>query len=106
MARATQTAKTTRPAAPLGKPSGPGRKATATAKLAAGVNKATGSNRTPTVAKPRKDELRAWVEKLKTANARLRAKNHEANRAAKTAAVRIAELEDQLAQRKTAGRVA
>jgi hypothetical protein len=103
MARATQTAKTTRPAAPLGKPSGPGRKATATAKLAAGVNKATGS---PTVAKPCKDELRAWVEKLKTANARLRAKNHEANRAAKTAAVRIAELEDQLAQRKTAGRVA
>lgn len=45
-----------------------------------------------------KDELRTRVEALERANAALRAKSREANRAAKTAAARIAELEDQLAQ--------
>ena len=38
------------------------------------------------------------METLERANATLRAKNREANRAAKTAAARIAELEDQVAQ--------
>jgi hypothetical protein len=38
------------------------------------------------------------VEALERANATLRAKNRDANRAAKTAAARIAELEDQVAQ--------
>jgi hypothetical protein len=40
-----------------------------------------------------KDELRVQVEKLERANATLRAKNREANSTAKTANVRIAELE-------------
>ena len=38
------------------------------------------------------------METLERANATLRAKNRDANRAAKTAAARIAELEDQVAQ--------
>jgi len=45
-----------------------------------------------------KDELRARVEALEHANATLRAKNRDANRAAKASAARIAELEDQVAQ--------
>lgn len=45
-----------------------------------------------------KDELRARVEALERTNATLRIKNRDANRAAKTAAARIAELEDQVAQ--------
>jgi chromosome segregation ATPase len=45
-----------------------------------------------------KDELRARVETLERTNATLRAKNRDANRAAKTAAARIAELEDQVTQ--------
>jgi hypothetical protein len=52
----------------------------------------------PAVAAPAlklsKDELRVQVEKLEHANATLRAKNREANRTAKTAAARIAELEE------------
>ena len=38
------------------------------------------------------------VEKLERANTMLRTKNRDANRAAKTAAARIAELEDQVAR--------
>ena len=45
-----------------------------------------------------KDELRIQVEKLERANATLRAKNREANRAAKLSAARIAELEDEVAR--------
>jgi len=52
----------------------------------------------PSVPKPSKDELRARVEELERANATLRIKSREANRAAKTAAARIAELEDQVTQ--------
>ena len=48
--------------------------------------------------KPSKDELRAQVEKLERANALLRARSRESGRIAKTAAARIAELEDQVAQ--------
>ncbi len=43
-----------------------------------------------------KDELRAQVEKLEQANATLRAKGREANRAAKANTARIADLEDQV----------
>jgi hypothetical protein len=43
--------------------------------------------------------LRARVEKLERANAALRAKSRDAVREAKTAAARIAELEDQVAWR-------
>ena len=48
--------------------------------------------------KPSKDELRAQVEKLERANALLRARSRESRGLAKTAASRIAELEDQVAQ--------
>src|SRR5689334_24791338 len=45
-----------------------------------------------------KDELRSQVQKLERANAALRAKNRQANRAAKLAAARITELEDEVAR--------
>ena len=45
-----------------------------------------------------KDELRAQVEKLEQANAVLRTKSRETNKAAKAAVQRIAELEAQMAQ--------
>jgi hypothetical protein len=48
-----------------------------------------------------KDELRAQVEKLERANATLRAKTREATRAAKLAAARIAELQDEVARLQT-----
>ena len=51
---------------------------------------------------PSKGELRAQIEKLETANATLKAKSRETNRAAKVAARRIAELEGQVAQLETA----
>ena len=47
---------------------------------------------------PSKGELRAQIEKLETANATLKAKSREGNRAAKAAARRITELEEQVAQ--------
>ena len=47
---------------------------------------------------PSKGELRAQIEKLETANATLKAKSRERNRAAKSAARRITELEEQVAQ--------
>ena len=47
---------------------------------------------------PSKGELRAQIEKLETANATLKAKSREGNRAAKSAARRITELEEQVAQ--------
>ena len=45
-----------------------------------------------------KDELRAQVEKLEQANAALRMKSQDTNKATKAAAKRIAELEAQVAQ--------
>jgi hypothetical protein len=45
-----------------------------------------------------KDELRSQVQKLERANAALRAKNRQANRAAKLSAARISELEDEVAR--------
>ena len=47
---------------------------------------------------PSKGELRAQIERLETANATLKAKSREGNRAAKAAARRITELEEQVAQ--------
>ena len=47
---------------------------------------------------PSKGELRAQIDKLETAHAALKAKGREANRTAKTAARRVAELEEQVAQ--------
>ena len=45
-----------------------------------------------------KDELRSQVQKLERVNAALRAKNRQANRAAKLSAARITELEDEVAR--------
>lgn len=89
MARAAKPAET----APGRKP---GRPAVASAKTAV-------SGRTPKAAsaiapKLGKDELRAQVEKLERANARLRVKSREANREAKSSAARIAELEGEVAR--------
>ncbi len=47
---------------------------------------------------PSKGELRAQIEKLEAANAALKAKSREGNRAAKAAGRRITELEGQVAQ--------
>jgi chromosome segregation ATPase len=63
-----------------------------------GAAKPTQTATSPAAPKLSKDELRARVEALERVNATLRAKNREANRSAKTAAARIAELEDQVAQ--------
>jgi hypothetical protein len=59
---------------------------------------AAAPKRAPVAAAPAlklsKDELRVQVEKLERANATLRVKNREANRTAKAATARIAELEE------------
>ena len=52
----------------------------------------------PRAPKLSKDELRTQVEKLERANATLRAKSRETNRAAKSAGARIAELEGEVAR--------
>src|SRR5271166_1810297 len=102
MARPAKATPAKKPAMPGRKP---GRPAAATAKTSAKVTKApaAASNRaaaaSPAAApKPSKDELRARVEELERTNATLRTKSREANRAAKMAAARIAELEDQVAR--------
>lgn len=93
MARVTRTTKTTR-SAPSGRK--PGRPATAPVQAAkARSPKNHSPARKPAISK---DELRAQVAKLERANARLRARSREANRAAKTAAAHIAELEDRVAR--------
>jgi chromosome segregation ATPase len=82
----------------------PGRPAATAAKTPAKHSKPTTAAKPKQAAAPpaapklSKDELHARVEKLERANATLRAKNRDANRAAKIAATRIAELEDQVAQ--------
>jgi hypothetical protein len=75
---------------------------TATKTLATVSKVAAAPKRVPVTAdplpKPSKDELRLQVEKLEGTVASLRTKNREANRNAKTATARIAELEDEVAQ--------
>ena len=106
MARIATATKTTKPA-PRGRK--PTRRATpiaaktgAKAKTPKAPGIAAVSKRASAAPAPEpkvsKEELRARLEKLERANAALRAKSREANRAAKTAAARIAELEDQVAQ--------
>src|SRR5208282_1253497 len=100
MARPAKATQTKKPATPTRKP---GRPAAATAKTSAKVTKTTAAPEraaaaSPAAPKPGKDELRARVEALEHANATLRTKSREAGRAAKTAAARIAELEDQVAR--------
>jgi len=100
MARLVKATETKKPATPTRKP---GRPAAATAKTSAKVTKTTAAPEhagaaAPAAPKLSKDELRARVEALERANATLRTKSREAGRAAKTAAARIAELEDQVAR--------
>jgi hypothetical protein len=81
----------------------PGRPKAAPAETATKIPKPSAAPKRVTIAasaapKLSKDELRARVEQLERANTTLRAKSKEANRAAKIAAARIAELEDTVAQ--------
>ena len=101
MARSTKPTSTRKAAVPARKP---GRPTATPAKTPAKPTKATAAAKpqqavaAPAAPKLSKDELRTRVETLERANATLRTKNRDANRAAKTAAARIAELEDQVAQ--------
>jgi chromosome segregation ATPase len=99
MARSAKAPPAKTPDTPARKP---GRPKAAPVKTSAKATKAPaappGRAASPAIPKPSKDELRALVEKLEATNATLRTKNREANRAAKTAAARIAELEDQVAR--------
>jgi hypothetical protein len=99
MARSAKAPPAKTPYTPARKP---GRPKAAPVKTSAKATKAPaappGRAASPAIPKPSKDELRALVEKLEATNATLRTKNREANRAAKTAAARIAELEDQVAR--------
>src|SRR5208283_2746152 len=101
MARPAKATPAKKPATPGRKP---GRPAAATAKTSAKVTKSPAAApkraaaASPAAPKPGKDELRARVEQLERTNATLRTKSREANRAAKMAAARIAELEDQVAR--------
>ena len=99
MARGVK-AKTAEPARRARKPVPP---AKAKAKVAAAKKPAAAakpSSVTPARALS-KDALRAQVEKLERANAALRTKNREANRAAKLSAARMAELEGEVARLQT-----
>ena len=104
MARSVKPATAKQPPAPARKPIRP---TAAPAKPAAKATKpsaapkraaAAAAPAMPAAAKVSKDELRAQVEKLERANATLRAKGRETNKAAKAATTRIAELEQQVTQ--------
>lgn len=97
MARAAKTPgamKSATGARKLGRPAGPA------VKVPAKANRPAQRVQVAAAPAPKlsKDELRGQVKKLERANATLRVKNREASRTAKTAAARIAELEDQVAQ--------
>ncbi len=103
MARAAKPTKAKQPPAQARKPTRPKTApATPTTKVtkpaAAPKRVPAAAPTTPIAAKVSKDELRAQVEKLERANATLRAKSRETNKSAKAAAIRIAELEEQVAQ--------
>src|SRR3954453_15369712 len=101
MARPTKAPQTKKSAASTrkaGRPAATPVKAPAKRPKAPAAAKPTRTVASPAAPKLNKDELRTRVEALERANATLRVKNRDANRAAKTAAARIAELEDQVAQ--------
>ena len=104
MARVAKSTKTKKAAArgrSTGRPSAPATKTAAKANLPKGT-KVLAAKRAATAAAPAqkvsKDELRAQVEKLERTNATLRVKGREATLVAKTAAARIAELEELVAR--------
>ena len=91
----TAEASTGRKVGPASKPAGAPRSAGKTAE----VNKVFAQTpAAPAALKVSKDELRSKVEKLELTLATFRAKSRDSNRAAKVAAARIAELEEQVAQ--------
>src|SRR4051812_24657416 len=81
---------------------GPGRPPVGAPKTAAKASKKTpAAAKQPAAPSARftsKDELRMQLEKLERANATLRTKNREAGRAAKLAAARIVDLEEEVAR--------
>ena len=99
-----------RPPIRTGKPAAKGPKKTGSAQDAKSKSSQSGAIAKPAIAsrgaaaKPvplgqvSKGELRAQIEKLELANAKLRARNREAGREAKLSANRIGELEKQVAQ--------
>ena len=99
VAKSTKTKKAVARGRGTGRPSAPATKTAAKAKLPKGI-KVVGAKQVAAATAPAqkvsKDELRAQVEKLERTNATLRAKGREATQAAKTAAARIAELEEQV----------
>jgi hypothetical protein len=102
MARAAKATTTTKSAVRGRKPGRPAA-AVVPAKAPAKVAKLAAAPKRATVAvapalKLSKDELHVQVEKLERANATLRAKSREANRTAKAATARIAELEENVAR--------
>ena len=92
----------TQPQPVKGKTARAARDLQAVPKLASGRGKAAAALVTPAtptrVPPPSKGELRAQIVTLETANATLKVKSREANRAAKLAGRRITELEGQVAQ--------
>ena len=96
--KAPQTKKSAVSTRKLGRPAATPAKTPAKPAKAPAAAKPTRTAAAPAAPKLSKDELRTRVEALERTNATLRAKNREANRSAKTAAARIAELEDQVAQ--------
>jgi chromosome segregation ATPase len=96
--KAPQTAKSAVSTRKPGRPAATPAKTPATRTKAPAAAKPTRTAASPAAPKLSKDELRTRVEALERANATLRTKNKDANRAAKTAAARIAELEDQVAE--------
>ena len=96
----TTKAKTKAPAAKALKATrraAPAAKSAPKAKPAAAPKRAKAA-KAPPAPKLSVGELRAQLEKLEKANATLRAKSRDAGRMAKTAAARIAELEDEVAR--------
>ncbi len=103
MARIARTTKATTPAARERKPGRPMAVAATTAakvKTSTITKRAVAASRAAAAPAPApkigKDELRTAVERLERANATLRAKGRIATKAAKLAAGRIAELEEQV----------
>src|SRR5690242_445166 len=101
MARATEASQAGKAAVPARKP---GRPTVTAARPPAKLTKATAAAKsTRTAAAPAAprlstEELRGCVGALERANVTLQARNREANHSARTAAARIAGLEDQVAQ--------
>ena len=92
---ATAEASTVRKVGPVSKPAGAPKSAGKTAEVTKAFARTPAA---PAALKVSKDELRSKVEKLELTLATFRAKSRDSNRAAKLAAARIAELEEQVAQ--------